>query len=253
MYSRIIVVLLFLLLIVCIAFPQIPQTLSYQGIFSDAGGTLLNGSYDFTFKIYNVETGGTELWSEMQSITVTEGMLNVTLGTVTLLNLAFDESYWLGITVNTSTEMTPRIRLNASAYSLNAQTVVDSAISTEKIANDAVNSAKIQDGSVQITDLAFNPVARPLSPGVSTAEIADSAIIEVKIAAGEVVKSLNGLHDDVSLAAGNNVTIDQTGQTLTINSSGGSGGLSLPYSGTSSTASGSSFEVANSGSAGMAI
>ena len=253
MYSRIIVVLLFLLLIVCIAFPQIPQTLSYQGIFSDAGGTLLNGSYDFTFKIYNVETGGTELWSEMQSITVTEGMLNVTLGTVTLLNLAFDESYWLGITVNTSTEMTPRIRLNASAYSLNAQTVVDSAISTEKIANDAVNSAKIQDGSVQITDLAFNPVARPLSPGVSTAEIADSAIIEVKIAAGEVVKSLNGLHDDVSLAAGNNVTIDQTGQTLTINSSGGSGGLSLPYSGTSSTASGSSFEVTNSGSAGMAI
>ncbi|NOQ96921.1 MAG: hypothetical protein GQ561_02040, partial [Calditrichae bacterium] len=253
MYSRIIVVLLFLLLIVCIAFPQIPQTLSYQGIFSDAGGTLLNGSYDFTFKIYNVETGGTELWSEMQSITVTEGMLNVTLGTVTLLNLAFDESYWLGITVNTSTEMTPRIRLNASAYSLNAQTVVDSAISTEKIANDAVNSAKIQDGSVQITDLAFNPVARPLSPGVSTAEIADSAIIEVKIAAGEVVKSLNGLHDDVSLAAGNNVTIDQLGQTLTINSSGGGGGLSLPYSGTSSTPSGSSFEVTNSGSAGTAI
>ena len=253
MYSRIIVVLLFLLLIVCIAFPQIPQTLSYQGIFSDAGGTLLNGSYDFTFKIYNVEIGGTELWSEMQSITVTEGMLNVTLGTVTLLNLAFDESYWLGITVNTSTEMTPRIRLNASAYSLNAQTVVDSAISTEKIANDAVNSAKIQDGSVQITDLAFNPVARPLSPGVSTAEIADSAIIEVKIAAGEVVKSLNGLHDDVSLAAGNNVTIDQLGQTLTINSSGGGGGLSLPYSGTSSTPSGSSFEVTNSGSAGTAI
>jgi hypothetical protein len=45
------------------------------------------------------------------------------------------------------------------------------------------------------------------------------------IANGQVVRSLNGLHDDVLLAAGTNVTITPSGQTLTISASGGGGGL----------------------------
>ena len=53
--SCIVIILLFG---ITTALSQIPQTLSYQGIFSDATGNLLNGSYDLTFKIYNQETGG---------------------------------------------------------------------------------------------------------------------------------------------------------------------------------------------------
>ena len=37
-----------------------------------------------------------------------------------------------------------------------------------------------------------------------------------KIADGAVVRSLNGLTDEVTLVAGDNVTITPTGQTLTI-------------------------------------
>jgi hypothetical protein len=50
-----------------------------------------------------------------------------------------------------------------------------------------------------------------------------------------VVKSLNGLHGAVTLAAGSNVTITPSGSTLTIASSGGGGGLTLPFSGSTSS------------------
>ena len=53
--------------------------------------------------------------------------------------------------------------------------------------------------------------------------IADGGITAAKIAAGQVVKSINGRTDAVTIAAGSNVTITPSGSTLTISSSAGSG------------------------------
>jgi hypothetical protein len=47
------------------------------------------------------------------------------------------------------------------------------------------------------------------------------------IAAGQVVRSVNGLHDAVTLAAGSNVTLTPSGSTITIAASGGGGGGGL--------------------------
>lgn len=47
-----------------------------------------------------------------------------------------------------------------------------SAVPNAMIQDDAVTSSKIQDGTVQPTDLAFTPATRPLNPQVSTSEIA---------------------------------------------------------------------------------
>jgi len=72
------------------------------------------------------------------------------------------------------------------------------------------------------------------------------------IANGQVVRSVNGLHDNLTLAAGSNVTITPNGSTLTIASSGGGGaGFSLPFAGTA-TASQTAFAIGNTGS-GRAI
>ena len=46
----------------------------------------------------------------------------------------------------------------------------------------------------------------------------------MNVADGKVVKSLNGLTDDVNLVAGANVTITPSGNNLTINATGGGGG-----------------------------
>jgi hypothetical protein len=59
-------------------------------------------------------------------------------------------------------------------------------------------------------------------------EIADGAINSDMINTGSVVKSINTLQDDVSIEAGNNVTINTSGTTITIYASlSGSGGNTL--------------------------
>jgi hypothetical protein len=54
--------------------------------------------------------------------------------------------------------------------------------------------------------------------GVGTNQLADNSVTSSKIASGQVVKSFNGLFDNVSLAAGSNVTLTPSGNTLTISS-----------------------------------
>jgi hypothetical protein len=51
---------------------------------------------------------------------------------------------------------------------------------------------------------------------VDTTQLANNAVTAAKIAPGNVVKSLNGLKDEVTLAAGPNITLTPAGNTLTI-------------------------------------
>ena len=52
--------------------------------------------------------------------------------------------------------------------------------------------------------------------GVGTSQLASSAVTASKIAPGQVVRSLNGLTDDIILGAGSNISITQSGNTLSI-------------------------------------
>ena len=103
----------FLLLNLSIAYlihAQAPQTMSYQGILTDASGAAVeDGTYSITFKLYNVAAGGTPLWEEAQAVSVASGLFNVILGSSSSLNLQFDQPYWLAININSGTELPPRM------------------------------------------------------------------------------------------------------------------------------------------------
>lgn len=103
----------------------IPQTLNYQGVLTDAGGSAVSdGTYSLTFRLYDVPAGGSPLWDETQgTVNVSKGIFNVDLGTVEPLNLSFDEQYFLGISVEGEAELVPRIFLDAAAYSLASRSV----------------------------------------------------------------------------------------------------------------------------------
>jgi hypothetical protein len=60
--------------------------------------------------------------------------------------------------------------------------------------------------------------------GVATGMLADNAVSASKIGSGQVVKSVNGLKDNLTLTAGSNVAITTNGQTLTISATPGGGG-----------------------------
>jgi hypothetical protein len=111
-----------LMLVVCAsAFALAPAKMSYQGILTDGEGVpVANGMYNLHLALYDVETGGTALWTETQEVGVGGGVFSAVLGTVTPLALPFDKPYYLGVSVETGEELTPRTLLTSAAYSLNA-------------------------------------------------------------------------------------------------------------------------------------
>jgi hypothetical protein len=145
--SYLIIVLLMIFSIQSIA-QTIPQTINYQGVLKDAAGVVVtNGDYNITFKLYNTELGGTELWTETKLINVVDGIINTQLGSATLLNLPFDAAYWLGITVSSGSELSPRIKLSSVPYSFMTMNVTDGSITSAKIANGSIVDADINDNA----------------------------------------------------------------------------------------------------------
>jgi hypothetical protein len=181
---------------------QPPQTITYQGLLTDASGSpVADGNYSLTFRIYDAASGGTQLWSETQSsVVVSGGLFKARLGSVTPITVDFDTAYWLEIQVGAESPQIPRIELTSTPYTFMAMDIED----------DAVTSAKILDGEV------------------ATADIEDDAVTAAKIAPN-VVSSIDGVSNDggdIDLVAGSNVTItpNDGANTITIAASGGGGG-----------------------------
>lgn len=106
-----------------VVYASAPQQISHQGYLTDSNGNpVLDGDYLIGFAIYDIQTGGTALWNESQTVTVTNGVYNVILGQPgNLLDSAvFDGDIYLGITVESDSEMTPRKKLTSTAFSLKA-------------------------------------------------------------------------------------------------------------------------------------
>jgi hypothetical protein len=103
------------------AYAQTPfkPTLSVQGILKKANGSAVDdGIYPMTFKLYNVPSGGTALWTETQSgVEVSSGIYSVILGKETDLTVSFNEQYYVGVSVG-SGEMTPRLELTTFPYAM---------------------------------------------------------------------------------------------------------------------------------------
>lgn len=97
-------------------------TINYQGCLTDSNGDPVNGTPDMVFRLYNVESGDTALWTEPQNgVLVTECLFSVLLGSVESLPqslFAQNDSLWLGITVGGDEEMTPREKLASAPYAL---------------------------------------------------------------------------------------------------------------------------------------
>ncbi|MBN2393363.1 MAG: putative metal-binding motif-containing protein [Anaerolineae bacterium] len=100
-----------------------PALLNYQGMLGDDAGNPLTGQYEMAFALYALAEGGTALWQETQAVTVTNGLFNVYLGDVTPLSeTVFDgQNLYLGVTVGTDDEMTPRLRIASVPYAFGAQ------------------------------------------------------------------------------------------------------------------------------------
>jgi microcystin-dependent protein len=97
-------------------------TVNYQGFLSDSSDTPVTAPVDMVFRLYNTETGGTALWTETQTgVPVSNGLFSVLLGSVAPLSQSLFDSnanLWLGMTIGSDQEMTPREKLASAPFAL---------------------------------------------------------------------------------------------------------------------------------------
>ncbi|MBI5019932.1 MAG: hypothetical protein HZB59_00695 [Ignavibacteriales bacterium] len=153
-----------------LSFSQIPRTLSYQGVLTDSlGNPKPDGSYSLTFRLYEAESSGSVLWTEVKTLDVERGLFATMLGDQVIFNptIKFDKPYWLSIQIASQPELSPRIPLTAVGYSLYSlksdtakfaisspqQPFVDSARIAGTIPHNSITSQKILDGTIQRVDV----------------------------------------------------------------------------------------------------
>lgn len=107
-----------------------PRMINYQGVLRDDLGAYLQGAYDLTFSIYTNSDGDVMAWQEIQQdVQIDNGLFNVILGEYNPLtdSLWETDERWLGVAVEGSAEVLPRMRLTAVPWALRAA-IADSAV-----------------------------------------------------------------------------------------------------------------------------
>lgn len=96
-----------------------PLTFNYQGFLSKAGQAV-NADLEMTFKLYDSVDSNIESWSTTKTVTVKDGIYNVVIGlnedkTLNSLDM-LNKNYYMGITIGSNSEMTPRQLFKPNGY-----------------------------------------------------------------------------------------------------------------------------------------
>lgn len=103
---------------------QVPRIISYQGVLTDNQGNLLpDGNRTLTLKLYDNLFSAVPIYTESQTVPVVKGIFNVIIGSVNPItnSINFDRAYFLGVSVDFGSELSPRTALTAAPYALRAE------------------------------------------------------------------------------------------------------------------------------------
>ncbi|MBI4896347.1 MAG: hypothetical protein HY832_02255, partial [Candidatus Aenigmarchaeota archaeon] len=197
--------------LVSMSYAAIPNAMNIQGrIRTSTNAVASNGYYNLTFRIYNQTSGGAVLWTESQNQTVTNGYYDVVLGTVTPLNLTFNQSYFLSLQINTDTEATPRINLTTTPYAFRAN------VSEDLDCTDCIGATEISDVYVLNTG---DSIAGDLTPDVNNSRSLGSTTLRfltgwfINLIALQDLNATN-IFATSSFSVNNNVNISSNGNTV---------------------------------------
>lgn len=129
----------------------VPQKMNFQGRLTDISGVSITGSESIVFSIWDAVTVGSSLWSETQTVQISSGIYNVSLGDVTAISSTVFSSpdRWLQIKVGSDAAMTPRVKLLTAPYAHVAETARfadgHSLIVVKPIDESIVNDSTLQD------------------------------------------------------------------------------------------------------------
>jgi hypothetical protein len=110
------------------------------GRLADSSGTPLTSTLNMSFRLYSASSGGAPLWTEQwtgsNGVKVSDGLFNVMLGSLTPIPqsvISGNINLFLGITVGTDSEMSPRVQLGSVPFAVQALSVPDGSITRKKM------------------------------------------------------------------------------------------------------------------------
>jgi hypothetical protein len=206
---------------------------NYQGSLR-SGGNPASGSHDFQFLLFDAAVGGSQVGTTLNinGVNIANGVFSVPLD---FGNQFSGGERFLEVRVRVTgggsfTPLTPRQRIASTPYAVKSLS-----------ADTATNAATAANFS--------GSLAGDVTGTQSATTIAPNAVDAANIASGQVVKGINNLKDNVTLAAGSNITITPSGNTLTIASTGGGGGGGILNQTTLQT--GANFNIDGTGTANI--
>jgi len=123
--------IILVIILASVAMGEVPKMINYQGRLITNLGAPIDTTVSIVFTIYDDSTGGNSKWTETQSsVTSTDGLFNVLLGSVnSIMDTVFNnDSRYLGITVGTDPEISPRTQIVSVGYALHAKTADTAAV-----------------------------------------------------------------------------------------------------------------------------
>ena len=157
-----------------------PNRLGYQGRLLDASGAPVAGTVSITYAIFAASSGGTALWSESQTLGLTDGFYATFLGDGTALPPGlFDGSErYLEMSIGGGGTLTPRQRITAVPYALGATnaTRATTAASADALSGTLSGDVTGGQGTTAIAALQGN--------AVSAAHPADGQILKFDAKSG---------------------------------------------------------------------
>lgn len=120
---------------------------------------------------------------------------------------------------------------NGQWQAMGQQFVANGAVGSAQIAAGSIGSTQLGSGAVAASNIASGAIgaAQLADASIGQAKLADGSISAAKIGGGQVVKSITAplsgggtmtLTDGITLAAGSNVSLAPSGNTITISASG---------------------------------
>ncbi len=225
-------VVLFILLLNLVLTPLLPgvspvfaatginKQIGYQGSLRNSSGNAVpNASYDIVFKIYNVSSSGSPLWtgtytaSNGNPVATNNGFFHVLLGSGTGNTMTVDfsqDEYYLSMAVGSDSEMTPRQRIASVPQAFNADKLNGLGSTALNVSGDvsgtlgATSVDKFKGNALSLTLLSNGNLLQ--YNGTNWVNVAPSALGTISLATGTSGTDVNVSGSPASL-----------GGTLTLN------------------------------------